>query len=96
MTSPQSQSSCNYYAHNSLFTRTERDLQDMARFCTNADKTVYGPNPNPNEKATHSTNQYKNLGSAYEPHIMNDCTYRWDNDYMAWENRINKSGKGLK
>jgi len=88
----------NFYQENPDFIRrTENDMRSLNFFTYYANTVQYGPNPVPNENPNYVLNKsYKNLAHAYDPEIKNDCVNRWDNDYLAWEAKMNKSGKGLK
>jgi hypothetical protein len=88
----------NYYAtHPNMMSRTPHDLKELAYFFNTSDKIQYGPNPIPSQTHQYnSSKNYKGLSYAYNADIKNDCLNRWDNDYMAWENRITKTGQGLK
>jgi len=90
-------SQTNYYLNSPLFTRTDRDLKELSYFLGNMEKTNYGPNPDRMTVSQYTQNgPYKNLSSAYNPNILNQCEPRWDNDQEEWERKMNKSGKGLK
>ncbi len=85
-----------YEEHPDFIRRTDNDMKSLNFFDQYSKSINYGPNPVPNEPQLSFSKNYKSLFQAYDPNIMNDCINRWDNDYMRWEQKINKSGKGLK
>ena len=85
-----------YQEHPEFIRRTDNDMKLLNLFDEYSKTVNYGPNPVPNEPLSSFDQNYKSLYKAYNPVIMNDCMNRWDNDYMRWEQKINKSGKGLK
>jgi len=86
-----------YQEYPDFIKRTDQDLKALDFFNYYSNTVNYGPNPVSNENPNYTLNKnYKNLAHAYDPQIKNNCIYRWDNDYLEWENKLNKSGKGLK